>query len=107
MSGAAAAARPGGRRRRPPLLLVALATVTAAAAVLPVVYLLVRGLGADAETRSAIPPGTLARLTLQTTLLTAGVVAVALVVGTALAWLTVRSDLPGGAAGRSRRPCRS
>ena len=93
MNGTAAAARPGGRRRRPPVLLGALATVTAAAAVLPVVYLLVRGLGADAETRAAIPPGTLARLTLQTALLTAGVVAVALVVGTALAWLTVRSDL--------------
>ncbi len=93
MSGTAAAARPGGRRR-PPILLGALAACTAAAAVLPVVYLLVRGLGADAETRAAIPPETLARLTLQTALLTAGVVAVTLVVGTSLAWLIVRSDLP-------------
>jgi iron(III) transport system permease protein len=95
VSGTAAAARPGGRRR-PPILLAALAACTAAAAVLPVVYLVVRGLGADAETRAAIPPGTLARLTFQTALLTVGVVAVALVVGTALAWLVVRSDLPWG-----------
>jgi iron(III) transport system permease protein len=90
---AAAAARRGGSRR-PPLLLGALATVTAGVAVLPVVYVVVRGLGADAETRAAIPAGTLARLVLQTGLLTVGVVAFALVVGTSLAWLTVRSDLP-------------
>jgi iron(III) transport system permease protein len=93
VSETAAAARPGGRRR-PPFVLGALASVTAAAAVLPVVYLLIRGLGADEETRAAIPPGTLVRLTLQTGLLTVGVVAVALAIGTTLAWLTVRSNLP-------------
>src|SRR5687767_6952893 len=89
-----AVARPGGGHRRAPYLLGALATLTAVAAVLPVVYLLIRGLGADAETRAAVPVGTLLRLTWQTALLTAGVVASSLVIGTTLAWLTVRSDLP-------------
>ena len=88
----AAAARRG---HRPPILLAALATLSVAAALLPLAYLLYRGLGADAEARAAVRLGPTLRLVLDTVLLVVGVVAAALAIGTAAAWLVVRSDLPG------------
>jgi iron(III) transport system permease protein len=92
---AEAASRPARpRARRPPLLLWASAAAVTAAALLPLAYLLYRGLGADADARASVRIGPTARLVLDTALLAAGVVLVALVVGTSLAWLVTRSDLP-------------
>ena len=82
------------RGRRPSAVLGALAAVTVGAALLPLAYLVIRALGADAEAREAVRPGPTLRLVLDTVLLLAGVVAVATVVGTVLAWLVVRTDLP-------------
>jgi iron(III) transport system permease protein len=87
-------ARP--RRARPPLLLVVPAVLTALVALLPLVYLVVRatqdGLGpvADVLLRERT-----ARLLLRSLLMAAAVTTACLVIGVALAWLTVRSDLPG------------
>ncbi len=90
---AAAAVSPPGRR--PPLLLVAAAAIVGVAAVLPLAYLVVRALSADAESRSLIPLSTTVQLVVNTALLAFGVVAAALAVGAPLAWLVVRTDLPG------------
>jgi iron(III) transport system permease protein len=91
--GPAAAVTPRGRR--PPAVLAATAAIVVAAALLPLAYLLVRGLGADEESRAAVRLGPTLRLVLDTAVLVVGVVACTLVLGTALAWLVVRSDLPG------------
>jgi iron(III) transport system permease protein len=90
-----AAATTRRRGRRPSLALAVPAAATAGAACLPLAYLLWRALGADAGTRAALPPETVARLVLDTALLAGGVVVAALAIGTPLAWLVVRSDLPG------------
>ena len=89
---AAAASRRG---RRPPVLLAVLSTAVVGAALLPLAYLLVRALGADEEARAAVRLEQTLRLILDTALLVAGVVTVALVLGTGLAWLVVRTDVPG------------
>ena len=88
------AAAVSGRGRRPSIVLAATASVVVAGALLPLAYLVVRALGADEEARAAVQLGTTLRLVLDTALLVAGVVAVTLLLGTALAWLVVRSDLP-------------
>jgi iron(III) transport system permease protein len=55
----------------------------------------VRALGADAEARDLVSLETTAELVVDTALLAAGVVGAALAVGVPLAWLIVRTDLPG------------
>ena len=92
-TGAATAASSPGRRAPLPLLFAA--GVVALAAVLPIAYLVRRALSADAEARALVPFGTTLELVLDTALLAAGVVAAALAVGVPLAWLVVRTDLPG------------
>jgi iron(III) transport system permease protein len=82
------------RGRRPALLLAALSCVTVGAGLLPLAYLVVRAAGADADARAAVQLGPTLELVLDTVLLLAGVVAVTTVVGTVLAWLVVRTDLP-------------
>ncbi|MCP9485081.1 MAG: iron ABC transporter permease [Gaiellaceae bacterium MAG52_C11] len=82
------------RGRRPPLLLWALASAAVGAALLPLGYLVLRGLGADDEARAAVGVRPTAELVLDTVFLVTGVVALTLVLGTVLAWLVVRSDLP-------------
>lgn len=81
--------------RRPPILIVTAAAAVAAAAVLPLGYLILRALSADTESRSLVPLGTTAGLVLDTFLLALSVVTAALGVGVPLAWLVVRTDLPG------------
>jgi iron(III) transport system permease protein len=93
MSEHAAAAVTGGRRA--PLLLVAAAALVGAAAALPLVYLVRRALSADADARALVPFDTAVELVVNTAVLAVGVVAVALAVGVPLAWLVVRTDLPG------------
>jgi iron(III) transport system permease protein len=89
---AAAASAPG---RRAPLPLVFVAGVVALAALLPLAYLVVRGLSADAEARELVPLDLTLELVANTALLALGVVVAALAVGVPLAWLVVRTDLPG------------
>lgn len=92
-SGAATAALPSGRRA--PRLLVGAASLVALAAVVPVAYLALRALSADAEARALAPLSTTLELVWSTAVLAAGVVLATLVVGVPLAWLVVRTDLPG------------
>ena len=94
MSSDAAAAVPS-RGRRAPLLLVAAAALVGAAAALPLVYLAQRALTADAADRALVPLDSTVELVLDTALLAVGVVAATLAVGVPLAWLVVRTDLPG------------
>lgn len=89
---AAAAPRRG---RRIPLLLVVPAAAVAAAALLPLAYLLVRVLGGGADAWRLVDPGVTADLVLDTCLLVAGVVAASVAVAVPLAWLVVRTDMPG------------
>jgi iron(III) transport system permease protein len=91
--GAAVAASSHGRRA--PRLLVALAGVVALAAVLPIGYLALRALSADAEARALTPISTTLELAWDTAVLAFGVVVATLVVGLPFAWLVVRTDLPG------------
>jgi iron(III) transport system permease protein len=92
-SGAAGAVSSPGRRA--PLPLVAAAALVGAAAALPLLYLVRRALSADADARALVPFDTTVELVLNTAALAAGVVAAALAVGVPLAWLVVRTDLPG------------
>ena len=90
---AAAATRSPGRRA--PLALVTAAAIVGVAAVVPLAYLVLRALSADADARALVPLGTTVELVVDTALLAIGVVAAALVVGVPMAWLVVRTDLPG------------
>jgi iron(III) transport system permease protein len=83
------------RGRRAPLLLVAAAALVGAAAAVPLLYLARRALTADAADRALVPFDTTVELVLNTAVLALGVVAAALVVGVPMAWLVVRTDLPG------------
>jgi iron(III) transport system permease protein len=90
---AAAAVSPRGRRA--PLVLVAAAAAVGVAATLPLAYLAMRALSADADDRALVPLSTAVELVVDTFLLCLGVVAAALAVGVPFAWLVVRTDLPG------------
>ena len=92
MGAAASVSAPG---RRAPLPLVLASAVVGAAAMLPLVYLVLRALSADADERALVPLATTVELVVNTALLAVGVVAAALAVGIPLAWLVVRTDLPG------------
>ena len=78
MTAGPAAAAPA-RGRRPPLLLAATAVLVVAAVLLPLAYLLVRGLGADEEARAAVQLGPTLRLVFDTGLLVLAVTAAAIV----------------------------
>ena len=92
-AGAAAAVSSHGRRA--PRLLVVGAGLVALGAILPVAYLTLRALSADAAARALAPASTTIELAWDTALLAFGVVVATLVVGVPLAWLVVRTDLPG------------
>ncbi|HSI96918.1 MAG TPA: iron ABC transporter permease [Gaiellaceae bacterium] len=81
--------------RRTPLPLAAIAAAVGAAALLPVAYLVLRAVGADADARALTPFSTALELVIDTAVLAGGVVAAALAVGVPFAWLVVRTDLPG------------
>ncbi len=92
-SGTAAAG--SSRGRRAPRLLVAAAGLVALGAVAPVAYLTLRALSADGDARALTPFSTTLELAWDTAILALGVVVATLVVGVPLAWLVVRTDLPG------------
>jgi iron(III) transport system permease protein len=90
---AAAAVSPPGRRA--PLVLVVAAAAVGVAGAAPLAYLVRRAMSADAEARALVPLSTTVDLVVGTALLAAGVVVAALALGVPLAWLVVRTDLPG------------
>ena len=92
-SGAVAAA--SSRGRRAPRLLVAAAALVALGALTPVAYLAFRALSADDSARTLVPLSTTLDLAWDTAILALGVVVATLLVGVPLAWLVVRTDLPG------------
>ena len=89
---AAAASSPG---RRAPKLLVAASALVALLALTPVAYLAYRALSADESARALVPLSTTLELAWDTAILAFGVVVATLAVGVPLAWLVVRTDLPG------------
>jgi iron(III) transport system permease protein len=91
-SGAAVAT---SRGHRAPRLLVGAAALVALVAVVPVAYLVLRALSADESARALAPLSTAVSLAWDTALLAFGVVVATLLVGVPLAWLVVRTDLPG------------
>ena len=95
MTAAGAATAVSSHGRRAPRLLVTLAGLVALGAILPVAYLALRALSADAAARALAPASTTVELALDTAVLAFGVVVATLVVGVPLAWLVVRTDLPG------------
>ena len=81
--------------RRPPLLLTAAALLTVGLMLTPLAYLVVRaGTGGADAWEILTRRGTL-ELVLRTCGLVAAVVAAAIALGVPLAWLVVRTDLPG------------
>src|SRR5687767_594790 len=81
--------------RRPPWPLLAVAVGVGVLAALPVVYLLVRALGGDEETLGLLFRARTLELVVSTLGLGMGVGIGAVLFGVPLAWLTVRTDLPG------------
>lgn len=78
---------------RPPVW--GLAGVVALLASVPLVYVLVRGVGAGPETWAGLLDGRVPQLLLNTLGLAAVVCAATVALGTGLAYLVVRTDLPG------------
>jgi iron(III) transport system permease protein len=93
MAGAEGA--PARAGRRPSVVLVAAAVVVAMLVCVPLVYLVIRAGGADADAWSVLTRGRTFELIGRTILLVTAVTLTAVAVGVPLAWLVVRSDLPG------------
>jgi len=81
--------------RRPPLPLLAVAVGVGVLAALPIAYLVVRALGGDVGTLGLLFRARTVELVVSTLALGLGVGAGAVLLGVPLAWLTVRTDLPG------------
>jgi iron(III) transport system permease protein len=81
--------------RRPPLLLTAAAVVTVALVLLPLAYLVLRAASGGLDAWEVLGRRGTAELVLRTAVLVAAVVGAAVAVGVPLAWLVVRTDLPG------------
>ena len=94
MAGAAIRSTVLAYRRRFPGPAWPLALVVAAAMLLPLVYLIVRALDADAAAWSALGHASSLRLLVRTALLALAVASASLVLALPIAWLTVRTDLP-------------
>ncbi len=83
-----------GRRARPPAILWAPAALVGAAMALPLVYLIIRGLGGGAEFWELLFRVRTLEILLRSALLVGAVTAASLAIAAPLAWLTVRTDLP-------------
>ena len=83
------------RRRGPAPWLAAAGLVVAGLACLPLAYLVIRAVGAGDEAWDVLLRGRTLELVLRTALLVAAVTAAAGAIGVTLAWLVVRTDLPG------------
>ena len=84
-----------GRGRKAPIPLQAAALGVTALVLLPIVYLVARALEADASSWRLIMRWRTVSLTLHTIGLAVAVTLAATAIGVALAWLAVRSDMPG------------
>ncbi len=84
-----------GRGRKAPIPLQASALGVTALVLLPIVYLAARALEADASSWRLIMRWRTVSLTLHTFGLAVAVTLAATAIGVALAWLAVRSDMPG------------
>jgi iron(III) transport system permease protein len=82
-------------RRRAPLLLTVPALATVAAVLLPLAYLVVRAAGAERDDWEVLDLDRIGPLVVDTGVLVAVVVFWAAAIGVPLAWLVVRTDLPG------------
>ncbi len=82
-------------RSASPVLLAGLAGLVALFLAVPVVYIFLRAVGADAEAWQRLLQVRLWKLLGNTLLLMLAVTGGALVIGASMAWLTERSDLPG------------
>ncbi|HBA92025.1 MAG TPA: iron ABC transporter permease, partial [Anaerolineaceae bacterium] len=78
-----------------PVLLAGLAGLVALFLAVPVVYIILRAVGADGEAWQRLLQARLWKLLGNTLLLMLAVTGGALVTGASMAWLTERSDLPG------------
>ena len=87
--------RRAGARRRAPLLLGIPAAATVTAALLPLAYLVLRAAGADSTAWEVLEPAVSLPLVADTAVLVAAVVLASAAIGVPLAWLVVRTDLPG------------
>ncbi|HXV41433.1 MAG TPA: ABC transporter permease subunit, partial [Anaerolineae bacterium] len=86
---------PGRRFSGLPFFLLLTATLAAAAALLPLGYLMIRAVGAGAKAwQILLQPRTL-EVFMGSAGLALAVTLVSIVIGVLLAWLTVRTDLPG------------
>ena len=83
-----------GRKPRPPAILWVPALFVAAAMALPLVYLLIRSLGAGAEFWDLLFRIRTLQILLRSALLVAAVTAASAAIAVPLAWLTTRTDLP-------------
>jgi len=81
--------------RKIPWLLTLFALLVSLLAVVPLIYIIMRAVSADAATWSRLWVGQMPDLLVQTALLLAGVIGFTLLVGIGAAWLVERSDLPG------------
>jgi iron(III) transport system permease protein len=86
----------GGRRKAPPAIVLVPALFVAGAMIVPIVYLLLRATAADPATVASLVfrPRTL-QLLVNTAALAFGVLALTTLIAAPLAWLTMRTDLPG------------
>ena len=83
------------RRSRPPFVLTALAVAAVGLVLLPLAYLAIRAGTGGADAWEVLERRGTARLLWNSASLVLGVVVGAVAVGVPLAWLVVRSDLPG------------
>jgi iron(III) transport system permease protein len=86
--------------RKIPWPLALFALLVSLLAVVPLIYIIIRAVSADAATWSRLWVGQMPDLLVQTALLLAGVIGFTLLVGIGAAWLVERSDLPGRGAWR-------
>jgi iron(III) transport system permease protein len=94
----------GPRDRPAPPSLLALSALVACLFAAPLAYLAIRGLTEGGTLRAAWASGTTLAPLARTLLLGVAVAGAAAVLGTALAWLVVRTDLPGRRVARLLLP---
>lgn len=80
---------------RPPFFLMAVATLIASAALLPVGYLIIRAAGVGSKVWTILLQPRTLEVFAGSAGLALSVTGAAVVIGVVLAWLTVRTDLPG------------
>ncbi len=84
----------GARAPRPPAVILIPAVIVAAAMLLPIAYLVLRTVGAGEEALQLLLTGRTVQVLFNTSLLALSVTVATSALGVALAWLTVRTDLP-------------